>query len=191
MPSRCRGNLPPRRSSPSARVYASRRFHRPHPARRAARAKVRGRVGPWSVARAPVVGWTGCYERAPGRRGVTGPGPRTAQSRSARRGGGASRLCPARVGSQRAAQVDDAVGDRGGVLPGHGARSRLPDGVVEDGHLLDDRVDTGAPGSKKPASSVARRKASGSLSTRRQRTMSTIGRSSSRGKVLTSRSRGK
>jgi hypothetical protein len=113
-----------------------------------------GRVGPWSVARAPVVGWTGCYERAPGRRGVTGPGPRTAQSRSARRGGGASRLCPARAGSQRAAQVDDAVGDRGGVLPGHGARSRLPDGVAEDGHLLDDRVNTGAPGSGKPASSA-------------------------------------
>ena len=67
-----------------------------------------GRVGPWSVARAPVVGWTGCYERAPGRRGVTGPGPRTAQSRSARRGVGASRLSPARVGSQRAGQVDDA-----------------------------------------------------------------------------------
>ena len=69
-----------------------------------------GRVGPWSVARAPVVGWTGCYERAPGRRGVTGLGPRTAQSRSARRGGGASRLSPARVGSQRAGQVDDAFG---------------------------------------------------------------------------------
>jgi hypothetical protein len=41
-------------------------------------AKGPGRVGPWPVACGPVVGWTGCYERAPGRRGVTGPGPRTA-----------------------------------------------------------------------------------------------------------------
>jgi hypothetical protein len=56
-----------------------------------------GRVGLWPVACAPAVEWTDCYERAPGRRGVTGPGPRTAQSRSARSGGGLSRLYPARV----------------------------------------------------------------------------------------------
>jgi len=47
---------------------------------------------------------------APGRRGVTGPGPRTAQSRSARSGGGASCLCPARVIPRPAnARRDDAM----------------------------------------------------------------------------------
>jgi hypothetical protein len=73
-------------------VHASRQIHRPHPARLPGRRpKVPGAGDLWPVACTPALGWTGCYERAPGRRGVTRPGPRTAQSRSARSGGGASR----------------------------------------------------------------------------------------------------
>jgi hypothetical protein len=47
--------------------------------------------GHWSMAHAPTARWTDHDERAQGRRGATGPDPRTAQSRSARSGGGSSR----------------------------------------------------------------------------------------------------
>ena len=72
------------------------------------------------MANAPTARCTDHDERAQGRRGVTGPDPRTAQSRSARSGGGSSRRILPGIGSRpAAADVNDgpvtmyAVGSEG------------------------------------------------------------------------------
>jgi hypothetical protein len=43
------------------------------------------------------------------------------------------------VRGQRAAEVEELPGHRGGVLAGHGHRATLPDGVVEHRHVLHDQ----------------------------------------------------
>ena len=64
--------------------------------------------GHWSMAHAPTARCTDHDERAQDRRGATGPDPRTAQSRSARSGGGSSRRILPGIGSRpAAADVND------------------------------------------------------------------------------------
>ena len=65
---------------------------------RRAEGPVRRDVSPWRTL--PRHGWTDQDERAQGRRGATGPDPRTAQSRSARSGGGSSRRILPGIGSR-------------------------------------------------------------------------------------------
>jgi hypothetical protein len=59
--------------------------------------------GHWSMAHAPTARCTDHDERAQGRRGATGPDPRTAQSGSARSGGGSSRRKLPGIGSRPSA----------------------------------------------------------------------------------------
>jgi hypothetical protein len=60
------------------------------------------------MAHPPTARCTDHDERAQGRRGATGPDPRTAQSRSATSGGGSSRQILPRIGSRpAAADVND------------------------------------------------------------------------------------
>jgi len=65
--------------------------------------------GHWSIAHAPAARWADHDERARGRRGAAGPDPRTAQSRSARSGGGSSRRLLPGTGSRPAADVNEAA----------------------------------------------------------------------------------
>jgi len=58
-------------------------------------------IGPWRTL--PTARCTDHDERAQGRRGATGPDPRTAQSRSARSGGGSSRRKLPEIGSRPSA----------------------------------------------------------------------------------------
>jgi hypothetical protein len=55
--------------------------------------------GPSAMAHVRAARWTDRDERARGRRGAAGPDPRTAQSRSARSGGGSSRRILSGIGS--------------------------------------------------------------------------------------------